>query len=91
MGDTGLFGDLRLINTIYKPDLVLIPIGGNYTMDPKIAAEAVRMLQPKYVIPMHYGTFPPLVGTPEELIASLGSSSNQMRVIVMKPGDKQSF
>ncbi|PYN29927.1 MAG: metal-dependent hydrolase, partial [Candidatus Rokuibacteriota bacterium] len=67
MGDTGLFGDMRLIGEYYKPDLVMIPIGGHFVMDPRDAAYATKeMLRPKFAIPIHYGTFPVLRGTPQE-------------------------
>ena len=90
MGDTGLFGDMRFIGHYYKPDLIMIPIGGHFVMDPKDAAFATsHMLKPTYAIPFHYGTFPVLKGTPEEYKAALGSSSTQ--VFVMNPGDKRSF
>ncbi len=56
-GDTGLFGDMRLIGDIYKPDVALLPIGGRYTMDPEDAARAVNLIRPGIVIPMHYNTF----------------------------------
>lgn len=56
MGDTGLFGDMRLIGEYYRPDLILIPIGGHFVMDPKDAAVATRdFLKPKYALPIHYG------------------------------------
>ena len=56
MGDTGVFGDMKFIGEYYKPDLVLIPIGGHFTMDPVDAAYALReLVKPKYAIPMHYG------------------------------------
>lgn len=67
-GDTGVFADMKFIGDYYKPDLALLPIGGHFTMDPAHAAYAVRnMIKPKTVIPMHYATFPPLKGTPEQL------------------------
>lgn len=56
-GDTGIFGDMRLIGDIYRPEIVLLPIGGRYTMDPEDAAKAVAMLGPRIAIPMHYNTF----------------------------------
>ncbi|WP_406661273.1 metal-dependent hydrolase [Methanolobus sp. ZRKC3] len=56
-GDTGLFRDMELISELYKPDVAIVPIGGRYTMDVRDAAVAVRMLQPKLAIPMHYNTF----------------------------------
>ncbi len=66
-GDTGVFADMKMIGDYYKPDLALVPIGGNYTMGPKEAAYAINsLLKPKKVIPIHYGTFPILTGTPEE-------------------------
>ena len=90
MGDTGLFGDMRLIADYYKPDLILIPIGGHFVMDPKDAAYATReMLKPKYAIPIHYGTFPVLKGTPQEYQAALGQTSTQ--VFPISPGDKLTF
>jgi L-ascorbate metabolism protein UlaG (beta-lactamase superfamily) len=91
MGDTGLFGDMRLIGETYKPDLVLIPIGGHFTMGPQDAATAVRdMIKPKYAIPMHYGTFPLLRGTPAEFASALGTAS-ATRVVVPEPGQKVDF
>ena len=90
MGDTGLFGDMRLIGDYYKPDLVMIPIGGHFVMDPKDAAYATKeMLKPKYAIPFHYGTFPVLKGTPQEYQAALGQTSTQ--VFPISPGDKLTF
>ena len=75
MGDTGLFGDMKLIGEYYKPDLILVPIGGHFVMDPKDAAVATRdYLKPKYALPFHYGTFPPLKGTPQEYMAALGNT-----------------
>ena len=90
MGDTGLFGDMALIGDYYKPDLVMIPIGGHYTMDPVDAAYALdKFLHPKFAIPMHYGTFPVLVGTVDELHQAL--KSNQIKVFDMVPGDTIKF
>jgi len=90
MGDTGLFGDMRFIGHYYKPDLVLIPIGGHFVMDPRDAAFATNhLLKPRYAMPFHYGTFPVLKGTPEEYQAALGQSSTQ--VFPINPGDKLTF
>ena len=90
MGDTGLFGDMRLIGEYYKPDLIMIPIGGHFLMDPKDAAYATsQMLKPKYAIPCHYGTFPVLKGTPQEYQAALGQTTTQ--VFPISPGDKLQF
>jgi L-ascorbate metabolism protein UlaG (beta-lactamase superfamily) len=90
MGDTDVFGDMKLIAERYRPDVVLIPIGGNFTMDPEGAALALReYLRPKYAIPMHYGANPLGKGTPEELISALGRSS--VKVIRMEPGQMVKF
>ena len=90
MGDTGLFGDMRLIGEYYKPDLVMIPIGGHFVMDPRDAAYATKeMLRPRFAIPIHYGTFPVLRGTPQEYQAALGQTPTQ--VFPLSPGDKQTF
>jgi L-ascorbate metabolism protein UlaG (beta-lactamase superfamily) len=83
-GDTNVFGDMRLIGEMYKPDLAMLPIGGLYTMGPLEAAHAVRLLGVKRVIPMHFGTFPPLAGRPEELREHCGS---RVEVLDLKPGD----
>ena len=90
MGDTGLFGDMKLIGDYYKPDLIMIPIGGHFVMDPRDAAKATReFLQPKYAIPMHYGTIPQLKGTPQEYTDALGSYP--VKVFTINPGDKLRF
>jgi L-ascorbate metabolism protein UlaG (beta-lactamase superfamily) len=91
MGDTGLFGDLKMIGERYRPDLVLVPIGGHFTLDPADAAYAIReLLKPRAVIPMHYGTFSLLKGTPEQFTAALGSGA-ATRVIALKPGETAEF
>lgn len=90
MGDTGVFGDMKWIAEYYKPDLVLIPIGGHFTMDPADAAYALRVLiKPKYAIPMHYGTNPFNRGTPEELIQALGATT--IKILPLKPGESAQF
>lgn len=90
MGDTGLFGDMNLIGSYYKPDLVLIPIGGHFVMSPKDAAVATRdMIKPKFAIPIHYGTIPVLKGTPAEYTAALGNTST--KVFVLEPGQAVEF
>ncbi|AVA35261.1 L-ascorbate metabolism protein UlaG (beta-lactamase superfamily) [Cupriavidus metallidurans] len=91
MGDTGLFSDMKLIAERYKPDLVMIPIGGHYTMGPQDAAIAVRdFIKPRYAIPMHYGTSPMLRGTPDEFKAALGAGATTA-VIVPDPGQQVAF
>lgn len=66
-GDTALFSDMALIRELYRPELALLPIGDYYTMGPLQASHAARLVKPKRVIPMHYGTFPVLTGRPEQL------------------------
>lgn len=91
MGDTGVFGDMRLIGDMYRPDLVLLPIGNHFVMSPQDAAMAVRdMIRPRYAIPIHYGTIPQLRGTPEEFTGALGSGSG-VTVLVPQPGQKYDF
>ena len=70
-GDTTVFGDMALIRELHAPELALLPIGGHYTMGPREAALAVELLGVKHVMPIHYGTFPILTGTPAELRAAL--------------------
>jgi L-ascorbate metabolism protein UlaG (beta-lactamase superfamily) len=66
-GDTCVFGDMQLIGRIYSPDVAVLPIGGHFTMDPREAAVACELLGVQKVVPMHYGTFPLLSGTPDQL------------------------
>ena len=90
MGDTGVFGDMRLIGEMYRPDLVMIPIGGHSTMGPADAAMAAReMIRPRYALPIHFGTQPTLRGTSAEFKAALGNSPVQM--LVVEPGQKVEF
>lgn len=85
-GDTNIFSDMKLIADIYKPDLAMLPIGDHFTMSPLEASYACRYLAAKYVIPMHYATFPLLTGTPEEL-EKLTRDISDMQVVKMNPGD----
>ncbi len=86
-GDTCAFSDMQLIHELYKPDVALLPIGDFYTMGPKEAAVAVRMLGVNHVIPMHYGTSPILTGTPAALREALQALGlGRVEVIEMKPG-----
>ena len=90
-GDTAVFGDMKLIGERYKPDLALVPIGGNFTMDPADAAWAVKeLIKPKAVIPMHYGTNPLAKGTAKEFSDAMGGAS-AVRVIVAVPGQALTF
>jgi len=89
-GDTAVFGDMRIIADLYKPQLAILPIGGLYTMDPREAAYACTLLKPKYVVGMHYGTFPVLAGTPTELKKHLPASLKKI-VVELEPGRPVSF
>ena len=87
-GDTAVFGDMRLIAEMYAPSIAFLPIGDLYTMGPEQAAKACELLSVKQVVPMHYGTFPVLTGTPEklrELVAPKG-----VQVMELKPGETAS-
>jgi L-ascorbate metabolism protein UlaG (beta-lactamase superfamily) len=84
-GDTCLFGDMRLIGEMYKPDIAFLPIGDRFTMDPAAAARACEMLGVRQVVPMHWGTFPLLTGTPAELKALVEPKGVQ--VLELKPGE----
>ena len=90
MGDTGLFGDMKFISERYKPDLVLMPIGGNFTMDPEDAAFAARnWIQPKMVIPMHYNSNPLTTGTLAEFQQAMKDSP--IKVVPMTEGQSVEF
>lgn len=86
-GDTNVFGDMQIIRDLYRPDLVMLPIGDLFTMSPKEAAYACRLLEPKAVIPMHWGTFPLLTGTPADFGHELKAAGLGVELITMKPGD----
>ncbi len=87
-GDTDVFGDMRLIAERFRPELAFLPIGGHFTMDPAAAAMAVGLLGVKHVLPMHYGTFPILAGTPDALRSELGSRGlAHVEVHAMNPGE----
>ncbi|MDO7786142.1 metal-dependent hydrolase [Desulforamulus aquiferis] len=85
-GDTGLFGDMNLIGKLNPIDVALLPIGDNFTMGPDDALEAVKLLNPRQVVPMHYNTWPLIVQDPE---AFKGAVENQTgaKVLVLKPGE----
>ena len=86
-GDTDVFGDMRLIGERHRPELAILPIGGHFTMDPTGAAQAVELLGVQHVVPTHYGTFPILAGTPDELRAALAARGlGSVEVHVTEPG-----
>jgi L-ascorbate metabolism protein UlaG (beta-lactamase superfamily) len=82
-GDTNVFGDMALIARIYRPEVAVLPIGGQYTMDPKEASVALELLGVKRCVPCHYGTFPVLTGTPDEL----RELAPDVEVISPEPGE----
>ena len=90
-GDTNVTEDMKIIPMFHHIDIMLACIGGYFTMDPVEAALAVQWVKPKHVIPMHFGTFPLLAGTPAEFKAALAKRHIASKLIVMKPGDSRSF
>jgi L-ascorbate metabolism protein UlaG (beta-lactamase superfamily) len=85
-GDTALFGDMKLIGDLYAPDVALLPIGDHYTMGPREAAMAFRFLNVRHVIPMHFATFPQLVGRPEQL-RQLTQDISGLEIHALQPGE----
>ncbi|MFZ0335803.1 MAG: metal-dependent hydrolase [Candidatus Acidiferrales bacterium] len=85
-GDTAVFGDMKLIAELYAPEVAMLPIGDFYTMGPREAAMAIRLLNVKHVIPMHYATFPVLTGTPEELKTQTKDIAG-LEIHAIKPGE----
>jgi L-ascorbate metabolism protein UlaG (beta-lactamase superfamily) len=85
-GDTAVFGDMKLIGELYSPDLAMLPIGDHYTMGPRDAALAIRLLGVHHVIPMHFGTFPLLTGRPERL-RELTQDISGLEIHTLKPGE----
>ena len=86
-GDTNVFGDMALIARLYAPDVAVLPIGGQYTMDPKEAAVALELLGVDRCIPCHYGTYPILAGTPDELRSELAERGlGSVQVHAPQPG-----
>ena len=86
-GDTALFGDMRLIGELYRPQIAFLPIGDHFTMGPEQAAKACEWLGAQQVVPMHYGTFPVLTGTPAKLRELVGQ---RVQVVELQPGETAS-
>ena len=86
-GDTGVHSDMALIGELYPPDIALLPIGDHYTMSPREAAFAARMLKPRWIVPAHYGTTPVLAGTPEMLREELKRLRVDTEVVALRPGE----
>lgn len=90
-GDTGLFSDMRTIGQLYMPDIACLPIGGYWTMGAQEAAEAVRLLIPKTVLPMHYLTFPVLAQSADDFVNAVKAKGLGTQVVVLKPGESYNF
>jgi L-ascorbate metabolism protein UlaG (beta-lactamase superfamily) len=84
-GDTCLFGDMRLIGEMYTPDIAFLPIGDRFTMDTAAAAKACEFLGVRQVVPMHWGTYPMLTGTPAELKTLV--EPRGVQVLELRPGE----
>jgi L-ascorbate metabolism protein UlaG (beta-lactamase superfamily) len=82
-GDTCLFGDMKLIGELHAPEIAFLPIGDRFTMDPAAAGRAAAMLGVRQVVPMHWGTFPLLTGTPAELRKHVPQG---VEVLDLRPG-----
>lgn len=86
-GDTASFSSMALIKERFAPTVAMLPIGGHFTMDPQGAAMAAKMLGVKTVLPMHFGTFPMLKGTPAELGAAMKKRGAKAKMREVKPGE----
>jgi L-ascorbate metabolism protein UlaG (beta-lactamase superfamily) len=89
-GDTSATMDMQIIGDIYRPELAILPIGDHFTMDPRQAGYALKLIGAKYAIPGHFGTFPLLTGTPEALVAACAEFGVAVEVIALKPGESVS-
>lgn len=87
LGDTNIFSDLEIYGEIYEPHVIAVPIGDHYTMGPQEAAICCDMINAKMAIPIHYGTFPPLTGEPEEF-RSFTNEYSDTEVVIPQPGDQ---
>ncbi len=86
-GDTALFGDMALIGELYKPDVMLLPIGSLFTMGIPEAVKAVELVKPKVAIPMHYNTWPPIEANPEVFAQAVAECCPETQVIIVNPGE----
>ena len=86
-GDTDLFSDMALVSRFHKIDIMLVCIGDHFTMGPARAAEAAKLVAPRMVIPMHYGTFPVLTGTPKELDREMKKRQLKTELRIMSVGE----
>ena len=84
-GDTNVFGDMALIGELYRPDVAVLPVGDLFTMGPREAAAACRLLKVRRVVPAHWGTFPALTGTPDALRGAIADPG--VDIVALKPGE----
>jgi L-ascorbate metabolism protein UlaG (beta-lactamase superfamily) len=89
-GDTSVTMDMQIIGDLYKPDLTILPIGDHFTMDPRQAAYALKLIRSRYAIPEHYATFPLLTGTPEALAEACKEFDVSTEIIALQPGESVS-
>ena len=86
-GDTAVTYDMQIVGDLYQPELTILPIGDHFTMDPRQAAYALKLIRSKYAIPSHFGTFPILKGTPDQLRQHAQEFNLAVQVIGLKPGE----
>lgn len=86
-GDTGIFASMELFGKLYEIDVALLPIGSVFVMDPRQAAFALQLLQPKIAVPMHYLTFPALEQNADKFIAAAKKKAPQVKIEVLQPGE----
>jgi len=86
-GDTCVTMDMQIIGDLYKPDLAILPIGDHFTMDPRQAAYALKLIGARYAIPEHFATFPILKGTPEALAEACKEFGVTTEIIALQPGE----
>ena len=89
-GDTAVTYDMLIVGDLYQPELTILPIGDHFTMDPRQAAYALKLIRSKYAIPGHFGTFPILKGTPDQLREHAQEFNVAVQVIDLKPGESVS-
>jgi L-ascorbate metabolism protein UlaG (beta-lactamase superfamily) len=89
-GDTAVTSDMQIVAELYRPEVAILPIGGHFTMDPRQAAYALKLIRPRYAIPGHFGTFPLLKGTPDQLREHCREFGVETEIVALQPGDRVS-
>ncbi len=90
-GDTNVFSDMKIIKDLYKPNIVMLPIDGYFNMGPREAVYALKLLEPEIVIPIHYGTFDILKGTPEKLNEEIKKENINIKMVVFNILEEKNF